>query len=74
MSSSPSLSVQKLTPEARAPTRGSAHAAGYDVYSSKDAVIPARGKALVSTGLAIAVPDGTCMLWTPWPFFLCCTC
>lgn len=56
----PSLFVKKLIPEARAPTRGSAFAAGYDVYSAKGTVIPAKGKGLVDTGLAIAVPEGTC--------------
>ena len=57
----PSLFVKKLTETASAPTRGSAFAAGYDIYSSKETVIPARGKALVDTGIAIAVPVGTCM-------------
>ncbi|CEL06218.1 Putative DUTPase (Dut), putaive [Aspergillus calidoustus] len=54
-----SLLVKKLAPSARAPTRGSAFAAGYDLYAAKEAVIPAKGKALVDTGLAIAVPEGT---------------
>ncbi|KAL2808152.1 dUTPase-like protein [Aspergillus granulosus] len=54
-----SLLVKKLTPSARAPTRGSAFAAGYDLYAAKEIVIPAKGKALVDTGLAIAVPEGT---------------
>ncbi|DAA79761.1 TPA_exp: Uncharacterized protein A8136_0534 [Trichophyton benhamiae CBS 112371] len=53
------LQVKKLVPEARAPTRGSAFAAGYDLYAATDTVIPGRGKGLVSTGLAIAVPEGT---------------
>jgi dUTP pyrophosphatase len=57
----PPLLVKKLTPSARAPTRGSAFAAGYDLYSAKEIVIPAKGKGLVDTGLAIAVPEGTCM-------------
>lgn len=57
----PALFVKKLTETASAPTRGSAFAAGYDIYSSKETVIPARGKALVDTGIAIAVPEGTCM-------------
>lgn len=56
----PPLLVKKLTESARAPTRGSAFAAGYDLYSAKDTVIPAKGKGLVDTGLAIAVPEGTC--------------
>ncbi|KAL4929316.1 dUTPase-like protein [Aspergillus undulatus] len=55
----PALQVKKLTPSARAPTRGSAFAAGYDLYAAKEIVIPAKGKALVDTGLAVAVPEGT---------------
>ncbi|KAL6235665.1 hypothetical protein BDW75DRAFT_239997 [Aspergillus navahoensis] len=55
----PALLVKKLTPTARAPTRGSAFAAGYDIYAAKEIVIPAKGKGLVDTGLAVAVPEGT---------------
>ncbi|OKL59635.1 hypothetical protein UA08_05070 [Talaromyces atroroseus] len=55
----PSLLVKKLVESAKAPTRGSAFAAGYDLYSAKETVIPAKGKGLVDTGLAIAVPEGT---------------
>jgi dUTP pyrophosphatase len=57
----PPLLVKKLVDSARAPTRGSAFAAGYDMYSAKETVIPAKGKAMVDTGIAIAVPEGTCM-------------
>lgn len=57
----PPLLVKKLVESARAPTRGSAFAAGYDLYSAKETVIPAKGKAMVDTGIAIAVPEGTCM-------------
>lgn len=66
----PSLFVKKLTESAQAPTRGSAFAAGYDLYSAKETVIPSKGKALVDTGLAIAVPEGTCMLLEPSYFLL----
>lgn len=55
----PPLLVKKLSEKGRAPTRGSAFAAGYDLYSAKDTVIPAKGKGLVDTGIAIAVPEGT---------------
>ncbi|EEP81858.1 deoxyuridine 5'-triphosphate nucleotidohydrolase [Uncinocarpus reesii 1704] len=55
----PPLLVKKLVPQAQAPTRGSAFAAGYDLYAAKETVIPTKGKGLVDTGLAIAVPDGT---------------
>lgn len=57
----PPLLVKKLVESAKAPTRGSAFAAGYDLYSAKETVIPAKGKGMVDTGLAIAVPEGTCM-------------
>jgi dUTP pyrophosphatase len=51
--------IKKLSPTASAPTRGSAFAAGYDLYASKQATVPARGKVLVSTDLSIATPEGT---------------
>lgn len=57
---SPPLLVKKLSPQARTPTRGSAFAAGYDLYSAKGFVVPKRGKGLVDTGLAIAVGVGCC--------------
>lgn len=60
LSQTPPLLVKKLSPAATAPTRGSAFAAGYDIYSARPTAIPARGKALVDTDLAIAVPEGTC--------------
>ena len=37
--------------------RGSALAAGYDLAAAYDCVVPARGKALVKTDLAVKVPD-----------------
>lgn len=55
----PALQIKLLSASAKPPTRGSAFAAGYDVYASKEAVVPARGKALVDTDISIAVPAGT---------------
>lgn len=55
----PPLMIKKLSEKGRLPTRGSAFAAGYDLYAAKDTTIPARGKALVDTDIAIAVPAGT---------------
>lgn len=60
LSETPPLLVKKLSPAATAPTRGSAFAAGYDIYSARPTTIPARGKGMVETDLAIAVPEGTC--------------
>lgn len=56
----PALLIKKLSDKARLPTRGSAFAAGYDLYAARQTVIPARGKALVDTDLSMAVPAGTC--------------
>lgn len=60
MDAPPPLQVKKLSDKARLPTRGSAFAAGYDIYASKETVVPARGKVLVDTDISIAVPAGTC--------------
>ncbi|CAJ2501113.1 Uu.00g039660.m01.CDS01 [Anthostomella pinea] len=59
LETSPQLMIKKLSDKARLPTRGSAFAAGYDLYASNETVVPARGKVLVDTDIAIAVPAGT---------------
>lgn len=56
----PKLLVKKLSDKGRIPTRGSAHAAGYDLYAAKDTTVPGRGKVLVDTDISIACPAGTC--------------
>lgn len=57
--STESFKVKKLSPLATLPTRGSKWAAGYDLYSSKDMTIPARGKAMIPTDISISLPTGT---------------
>jgi len=57
--SPPALQIKLLSPTAKPPTRGSAFAAGYDLYASKPTTVPARGKALVDTDISIAVPADT---------------
>jgi len=59
----PSLLIKKISPTARTPTRGSAFAAGYDLYASEAATIAARGKGLVGTGLQMAISAGCCEFW-----------
>jgi len=54
-----SLRVKLLSEHAILPVRGSAFAAGYDLSSAYAGTVPARGKALLKTDLAIAVPCGT---------------
>ncbi|KAI8060986.1 dUTPase-like protein [Gongronella butleri] len=57
-SGAPQLLVKRLSENAKLPTRGSARAAGYDLYSSADTVIPAQGRVVVPTDISIAVPSG----------------
>ena len=56
---SPPLQVKLLSSTATAPSRSSAFAAGYDLYASKESVVPSWNKALVDTDISIAVPAGT---------------
>ena len=58
-SSTEVLRVKKLSENAVIPSRGSEHAAGFDLSSAVDTIIPARGKAIVKTDLAIAIPEFT---------------
>lgn len=57
---SPRLRVQRLRSSATLPVRATEGAAGLDLCADLDAelVIPSHGRALVPTGLAIALPDG----------------
>ena len=52
------LKVQKLSNNAALPKRSSDGAALYDLCASQDCTIPAGGKGLVKTGLAISFPAG----------------
>ena len=53
------LFVKKLSDAASLPKRGSELAAGWDLAASQPVVVPARGKAIVPTDLAVATP-GDC--------------
>ena len=52
------LVVKKLHADAVVPTRGSAHAAGYDLYALEDTDIKAQSMAVVRTGIAVVLPPG----------------
>lgn len=62
------IQIRLLTPEARVPSRGSSSSAGFDLYASFDTTIPGSradddgrvtvGRAVVPTGLALAIPAG----------------
>jgi len=54
-----SVRVKKLSAEARVPKKGIARAAGHDLYAKEGTDVPARGQAIVGTGIAIGLPDDT---------------
>ena len=52
------LKFKKLDPRATLPTRGSAAAAGLDLFSIEVVNLQSRERKLVRTGLAVAIPEG----------------
>ncbi len=54
------IQIQKLKANAVIPTRGSVHAAGYDLYAclDEDVKLEAGETVKIGTGLSIAVPEG----------------
>lgn len=53
------LQFKKLNKIAVIPTRADSGAAGYDLYATENVTVPARGRAIVKTGIAVALPPGT---------------
>lgn len=53
------LVYRLLSGKARPPVKASREAAGFDLSSAVDCVIPSGTRALVSTDLSITVPEGT---------------
>ena len=51
------MKIKKLDEKAVIPKRGSASAAGYDIYSIEDTVLKAGETALIRTGLAMEIPE-----------------
>ena len=52
------IAVKKLDERAILPTRGTAAAAGMDLYAMEQTVIAAGETVLVHTGIALAIPEG----------------
>ena len=54
------IKYQKLSNLAKEPSRGSAAAAGYDLYAATDSVftIPAHSSVMIPTDLSMELPDG----------------
>lgn len=52
------LKIKRLSENAKLPTRGSAEAACYDLYVSKDTVLANDEPVLVPTDIAMGIPEG----------------
>ena len=53
------LGIRRLKEEAKIPKRMTEGAAGYDLSSCERTVVPPWGKALIRTGIALRLPNGT---------------
>lgn len=52
------LKVKRLKPSAKLPTKAHPSDAGFDIYANVDLDIPSGMTRLVSTGIAIEIPEG----------------
>ena len=52
------LKFTKVVPGAYSPVKGSEKSAGFDLKSCEETLVPARGKALIDTGLKLELPAG----------------
>ena len=52
------LTFKKLDPAAQYPTSHDVCDAGYDLHALRAGVVPAHGKLLVKTGIAVIIPFG----------------
>ena len=58
MGEAPIVKVTKTDHNARMPTKGSEHAAGWDLYCLEDTVVKFRSSVKLRTGLRVAIPEG----------------
>lgn len=52
------IKIKKLHPDAKMPTRGTASAAGFDLYATRDVGLYLGVPTKVPTGLAFEIPEG----------------
>lgn len=52
------IAFKKLHPKASAPSKAHKGDAGFDLRSTEEVELPPGGRALVKTGISIAIPDG----------------
>ena len=58
MDAAPVVKVAKTDPNAKMPTKGSAHAAGWDLYCLEETIVSFRSSVKLRTGLRVAIPEG----------------
>ncbi len=59
------VAFRRLRPEAREPERAHVGDAGYDLCSVEEVSLPPGGRALVRTGISLAIPEGYAGLVLP---------
>lgn len=59
------VAFRRLHPDARAPSRAHTGDAGYDLHSVEEVRLEPGGRALVGTGISVAIPDGFAGLVLP---------
>lgn len=59
------IPFRRLVPKACEPSRAHAGDAGYDLRSIEQASLPPGGRAVVGTGISVAIPDGYAGLVLP---------
>ena len=52
------VKIARTDSNARLPTKGSKQAAGWDLYSLEDTIVPFRSSVKLRTGLHVAIPEG----------------
>jgi len=56
------IKIKKLNSDAKIPTYGTEHAAGFDIYSIEEYTLKPGETYAVKTGIAMEVPHGKCLL------------
>ena len=49
------MKFHKLSENATTPSRGSDYAAGLDLYSAEEKIVPAKGRALIKTDIQVSI-------------------
>lgn len=52
------IKINRITPQAKIPTRSNDTDAGYDLYAAVNGRISGKNREIVSTGIRVAIPEG----------------